>query len=85
MHPQRLVDRGADPARGLSEENGSWNTRLIRLRSAFSADPRTPKTSDVPNVAVPASGLTRPVSAAATVDFPDPDSPTRPSVVPRRI
>ena len=37
-------------ARGLSVENGSWNTRLIRLRSAFSADPRTPNTSDVPNV-----------------------------------
>src|SRR3954454_15442339 len=36
------------------------------------------------NFAVPASGSTSPVSAPATVDLPDPDSPTRPRVVPRR-
>ena len=71
--------------RGLSDENGSWKTRLIRRRSAFSSPPRTSNTSVPSNDAAPESGSTSPVSAAATVDLPDPDSPTNPSVVPRRI
>ena len=74
----------ATRARGFSEENGSWNTSPIRRRNARAADPLAPNTSVPSSVAVPPSGRANPVNAAATVDLPEPDSPTSPSVAPRR-
>jgi hypothetical protein len=65
--------------RGLSEANGSWNTGWIsRARALRSrSNRRLPSTS-----AVPAVGLQQPRIRRASVDFPQPDSPTMPSTLP---
>ena len=68
--------------RGFSEDNGSWNTMPIRRRNAFAARPRTRLMSASPMWTEPAVGAIRPVTARATVLFPEPDSPTRPSTSP---
>ena len=65
--------------RGLSEENGSWNTGWIsRARSRRSIAARLrPSTSTSP-----ALGGSRPRITRASVDLPQPDSPTMPSTSP---
>src|SRR6478609_3610759 len=68
--------------RGLSEEYGSWNTiwmlRRIRRRSL----PLAVTMSWPSNSAEPPVGFSSPQSRRATVDLPQPDSPTSPSVSP---
>ena len=66
--------------RGLSEEIGSWNTicsfrRNSRREAADWSDSSSPEIFTVPEV-----GGGSCISARASVDFPQPDSPTRPSV-----
>ncbi len=85
MHPQWLRDRRSRAGarverreRVLEDEADSSAQGLLCAAAHTEHVGR-------PAVALPASGLTRPVSAAATVDLPEPDSPTSPSVVPRRI
>ena len=65
--------------RGLSEANGSWNTGWIsRARALRSrSNRRLPSTSTVPAV-----GLSNPRIIRASVDLPQPDSPTTPSTLP---
>ena len=71
--------------RGLSDANGSWNTTCMRLRIARSVarvgvvDALRRRTrSSPPRSAASAS------SAMPSVVLPEPDSPTMPSVSPRR-
>jgi hypothetical protein len=68
---------------GLSEPSGFWNTicsfgrrlRIAPLLSDVSAVSR--------NLIVPAVGSSSRSATRPRVDLPQPDSPTRPSVVPR--
>ncbi len=75
----------ATVCRRFSAENGSWNTICMRLRSRRSSSPRRScgrcpsKTTDPPSMPPSAS------TAFDTVDLPEPDSPTSPTVSPRRI
>src|SRR5262245_34908166 len=71
--------------RGLSDANGSWKTICICRRSGRkSPSPRLvmslPSNSIRPSVGLYSRRIARP-----TVDFPQPDSPTSPSVSPRRM
>ena len=69
--------------RGLSEAKGSWKIICTRLRNARKASPRACVTS-VPSMRItPALGSIRRKISLPTVDFPQPDSPTRQSVSPR--
>jgi hypothetical protein len=67
---------------GLSEEYGSWNTTrrsaTTRLRSLSDMVVMSRPCS----LTVPDAGGCRPSTALPMVDFPDPDSPTRPTVSP---
>ena len=66
--------------RGLSEEYGSWNTGW--MRRASSSRPRV--TMSWPSMKImPALGGVSPSSMRASVDLPQPDSPTMPSTPPR--
>jgi hypothetical protein len=68
--------------RGLSEANGSWNTICIERRSGRnSALLRWLISSPLRRIA-PLDGSTSRSTVRATVDLPQPDSPTRPSVSP---
>ena len=72
--------------RGLSEANGSWKTICIRRRSGRSC--ASDSVRDVGRrrrVIRPAVGSYRRRIARPTVDLPQPDSPTSPSVSPRSI
>ncbi len=69
--------------RGFNDAWGSWNTICIRGRIFRSTSPlvsvsSTPSKVTVPSVASSSCRITRP-----QVDFPDPLSPTSPSVSPR--
>ena len=71
--------------RGLSEENGSWNTTCTRRRSGRSwpagrLSMRSPARYTSPAVI----GYSRRI-ALPTVDLPQPDSPTSDSVSPRSM
>src|SRR4051812_33560215 len=68
--------------RGLSEVYGSCSTIWISRRSLRSSLPRMAKMSRPSNVAVPLVGSSSRISTWASVDFPQPDSPTTPSVSP---
>jgi hypothetical protein len=65
--------------RGLSDEIGSWNTYWMRLpKTAGSA-----LSSAAPSISmVPVVGSSSPTSIRASVDLPQPLSPTMPSVSP---
>jgi hypothetical protein len=71
--------------RGLSESYGSWNTSWIRLRTARASAAGSAVMSLPSNQILPAVGGVRFRIKRATVLFPDPLSPTRPSVVPSSI
>ena len=61
--------------RGLSEENGSWNTICIRRRSVRWLAPRAASTSSPAKRTEPAVGSIRRRANRATVDLPQPLSP----------
>ena len=68
--------------RGLSDEYGSWKTIWILRWSA--RERRSGRT--LPSMQIwPLSGCCSPASALASVDLPDPDSPTSASASPRSI
>ena len=64
---------------------GFGNTGWTRLRRRSSASPVSDVTSSSSNITRPDVGGNSPGTMLATVDFPDPDSPTIAVVVPRRI
>ncbi len=71
--------------RGLSERYGSWNTIWTLRRSGRSAARVAAAISSPPSRISPLLGSIRRTMQRATVDLPEPDSPTMPSVWPRRI
>jgi hypothetical protein len=71
--------------RGLSEAYGSWNTICTRRRQGLSAFSESGAMSVPSNTMRPAAGFTRRSSVRDSVDFPQPDSPTRPTVSPARM
>ena len=71
--------------RGSSDEYGSWNTICISPRASRSAAFASPVTSRPAIVTRPALGSISRSTSRATVDFPDPDSPTSPKVSPAAI
>ncbi len=68
--------------RGLSEPYGSWKTICTSRRSRRSSSPATLVTSRPSNSMVPAVGSSSRRMVRPAVDFPQPDSPTTPSVSP---
>ena len=81
---QRLADLLADPAPRVERrervlEHHLQPRELARTRAAGrAAGPRCPSKR-----IVPAAGATMPTAARASVDLPQPDSPTRPTIWPR--
>ena len=69
--------------RGLSDETGSWKMICISRLSARSSDVPIDLTSRPSNVISPDVGSMRRSSVRPVVVFPQPDSPTTPSVSPR--
>jgi hypothetical protein len=69
--------------RGLSDAKGSWNTICIERRYGRSADLLSGAMSSPSSLIAPLVGSTSRSTVRATVDLPQPDSPTRPSVSPR--
>ncbi|CPO11296.1 Uncharacterised protein [Bordetella pertussis] len=70
--------------RGLSEANGSWKIIWMSLRSGRNWLSDNPAISRPLNTSLPPS---MPISLSRhlpMVDLPEPDSPTMPSVSPRR-
>jgi hypothetical protein len=67
--------------RGLSEEYGSWKTICTRREDSLSrrAGAGSPATDTSPLV-----GVVLPTRILASVDFPDPDSPTSARISPGR-
>ena len=70
--------------RGFSDAYGSWKIICIRRRMRRSSSPPRRVTSVPSKMIVPAVASTSRITARAKVDLPQPDSPTRPSVSPRR-
>src|SRR3989475_6113377 len=71
--------------RGSREANGSWKIICIFRRTRRRRPPRSRVMSWPSNTILPAVAGSSAVMSRARVDFPQPDSPTRPSVSPRRI
>ncbi len=67
---------------GLREVYGSWKTIWMLRRTALRALPDSPVMSSPLNRIEPAVGRSRWHSIFATVDLPQPDSPTMPRVSP---
>jgi hypothetical protein len=63
---------------GLSEEYGSWKTICRSRRSGRSAASLSPVSSAPLSLTLPEVGRSSRMSSRATVDLPQPDSPTRP-------
>ena len=63
--------------RGFRDEYGSWKTICSGRRPARDFGSGCPPSRIRP----PVSGVS-PTAARASVDFPEPDSPTRPTIVP---
>ena len=69
--------------RGFSDVYGSWNTIWTRRRNSRRRRDIVRDVDAVDQDLIPRSVAPRPTSIRASVDLPDPDSPTRPSVRPR--
>src|SRR3954471_7724240 len=69
--------------REFSEAYGSWKTICTRPRNFSRSLPRRLKGSMPSKRTVPESGRSSIINVLASVDFPQPDSPTRPRVSPR--
>ena len=70
--------------RGSSDAYGSWKMICIRRRYGLSLLPLIVVMSVPSNLIVPDVGSISRSSNRPTVVLPEPDSPTRPSVSPRR-
>src|SRR5258708_2975835 len=70
--------------RGSSEPTGSWNTICISRLAALSERPRSPTRSRPSNLIEPEGGSPSRISVRPSVDLPQPDSPTSPTVCPGR-
>jgi hypothetical protein len=70
--------------RGLSEPNGSWNTICMRRRTGRSARALSAAMSAPSTMIWPLSASISRAMQRAAVDLPEPDSPTMPTVSPRR-
>ena len=70
--------------RGLSERYGSWNTICTRRRKARTSLERMCARSTPESRISPLEGSISRTMQRATVDLPEPDSPTMPSVWPLR-
>ncbi|CAM5411219.1 hypothetical protein KAURM247S_02842 [Kitasatospora aureofaciens] len=68
--------------RGFSEVYGSWNTIWMLRRTALSAPPDSWEMSSPLNSTWPEVARSRFISTLASVDLPQPDSPTMPRVSP---
>ncbi len=68
--------------RGLSEENGSWNTIWMSRRRSRSAASLVSVMSLPCSRMRPSSGFSRRITVLPTVVLPQPLSPTTPSVSP---
>ena len=68
---------------GSSEPYGFWKTGCTRRRRRSSSVRLRLATRSPSKVTVPDVGSSRPSTICATVDLPDPDSPTKAVVVPR--
>ncbi len=71
--------------RGLSDAYGSWKMICISLRSGRSSPRESPMSSRPSNVTLPFVASVRRRMTRPAVVLPEPDSPTSPSVSPRRI
>ena len=71
--------------RGLSEAIGSWKISCTRRRISRKASPCIAVRSWPSNSTRPEVGRRNCSTARPSVDLPQPDSPTRPSVSPRAI
>src|SRR5487761_29857 len=71
--------------RGSREANGSWKIICIFRRTRRSRAPRILVISSPSKMILPPVTGRRAVISRASVDFPQPDSPTNPSASPRRI
>ena len=86
MQLDRLRDLVSDLCTGLSACSAPWKTidssvqRTARRRPGFIVSTSSPSSSTSPVTSVPRGSTRR--SAAAMVDFPQPDSPASPSVSP---
>ena len=69
---------------GFSEEYGSWKTIWNRRRRSLSSRPDSRSRSTPSKVISPAVGSSRHTIIRARVDFPQPLSPTTPTISPRR-
>ena len=79
---ERLGDAAPTVMRGSSDAYGSWNTICISRRSARRS-PLSSVVSSMPsNLTEPEVGSISRSTQRPTVDFPEPDSPTSPSVWP---
>ncbi len=72
-------------SRGLRDEKGFWNTICILDLRPLSASPESPVTSSPSKTIRPESGSIRRRRSLPRVDFPQPDSPTRPRISPLPI
>ena len=68
--------------RGFNDAYGSWNTICISFRACISVWCEQPASSIPLNRMEPDVGVYSCAMARAAVDFPQPDSPTSPSVSP---
>ena len=64
---------------GLNELPGSWNTNPMSARLGLKSRSLTPSISTPSTLSEPPLTFCRPAIARPVVDFPEPDSPTRPS------
>ena len=71
--------------RGSSEPTESWKTICMCRRISFIALAESPTRSTPSKVISPSVGSSRRRIVRPSVDLPHPDSPTRPTVSPRRI
>src|SRR4051812_45898616 len=69
--------------RGFSDVYGSCSTIWMLRRARRSADPLSRTMFSLRTMIEPEVGFSRPTSSLASVDLPQPDSPTPPSVSPR--
>ena len=71
--------------RGLRDDTGSWKTICILRRIFLSARPSSDATSLPSKSTCPSVAGSSRMTVRPSVVFPQPDSPTSPSVSPRRI